>query len=70
MFDRMNPRNMVEFERKILKADLHGCIIKVTRSKCVSLVGREGIVLQETKNAFLVITSANELKSEKFIFLF
>ncbi|RKP33500.1 Rof/RNase P-like protein, partial [Dimargaris cristalligena] len=48
---------------KILKADLHGCILTVVKSKCPSLVGQRGIVVQETKNMFKVITKNDELKS-------
>ncbi|XP_073232722.1 ribonuclease P protein subunit p29-like [Porites lutea] len=47
---------------KLLRADYHGCILNVSRSKCPSYVGTSGILLQETKNAFKIITKDNKLK--------
>ncbi|XP_031562031.1 ribonuclease P protein subunit p29-like [Actinia tenebrosa] len=47
---------------KMLKADYHGCLITVCRSKCPSYVGKTGIVLQETKNVFKIIAKDNKLK--------
>eukprot|EP00056_Hartaetosiga_gracilis_P019620 m.15169 g.15169 ORF g.15169 m.15169 type:complete len:280 (+) comp7818_c0_seq1:87-926(+) len=48
-------------QQAILKADLHGCKLCVTRSRKPSLVGRGGIVLQETENTFRVITEQNSI---------
>lgn len=36
--------------------------IKVCRSKCPSYVGTSGIVLQETKNVFKIITEEDKVK--------
>ena len=36
----------------------------VSRSKCPSYVGTSGILLQETKNAFKIITKDDKLKSK------
>lgn len=47
---------------KLLRADYHGCILNVSRSKCPSYVGTSGILLQETKNAFKIITKDDKLK--------
>lgn len=41
---------------KILKADFHGASIRIVRAKCPSLVGKEGIVIQETQNVFRIVT--------------
>lgn len=41
--------------QKMLKADFHGCKLKVSRSRCASVVGLQGIVLQETQNTFKII---------------
>ncbi|KAL6067548.1 hypothetical protein STEG23_026333 [Scotinomys teguina] len=49
-------------QAKLLKADLHGAIISVTKSKCPSYVGITGILLQETKHVFKVITKEDHLK--------
>lgn len=38
--------------------------ITVSRSKCPSYIGVSGILLQETKNAFKIITKDDKLKSE------
>lgn len=45
----------------IFRIDLHGCHLSCTASKNPSLVGSEGIVVQETKNTFLVIKQNNRL---------
>jgi len=47
---------------KLLRADYHGCVLTVSRSKCPSYVGTCGILLQETKNAFKIITKDDKLK--------
>ncbi|XP_002762016.1 ribonuclease P protein subunit p29 isoform X1 [Callithrix jacchus] len=49
-------------QAKLLKADLHGAIISVTKSKCPSYVGITGILLQETKHIFKIITKEDCLK--------
>ncbi|XP_024138513.1 ribonuclease P protein subunit p29 isoform X2 [Oryzias melastigma] len=49
-------------QQKLLKADLHGAIITVVRSKCPSYVGLSGILLQEFKHVFKIITAEDRLK--------
>uniref|UniRef100_A0A8C6V314 Ribonuclease P protein subunit p29 n=1 Tax=Neogobius melanostomus TaxID=47308 RepID=A0A8C6V314_9GOBI len=49
-------------QSKLLKADFHGAMIKVVRSKYASYVGLTGILIQEFKHVFKVITQKNELK--------
>ncbi|KAM9069954.1 ribonuclease P protein subunit p29 [Sarcophilus harrisii] len=49
-------------QAKLLKADLHGAIITVTKSKCPSYVGITGILLQEMKHIFKIITKDDKLK--------
>ncbi|KAJ1836074.1 RNase P/RNase MRP complex subunit [Coemansia sp. RSA 2711] len=46
---------------RLLKADLHGAKLEVERSKCPNFVGLAGIVAQETKNAFKLITQDDRL---------
>lgn len=48
--------------QKILKADLHGCIITVRKSKCPGYVGISGIIIQETRNMFVLITPEDKVK--------
>uniref|UniRef100_A0A7N9CWD8 Ribonuclease P protein subunit p29 n=1 Tax=Macaca fascicularis TaxID=9541 RepID=A0A7N9CWD8_MACFA len=50
-------------QAKLLKADLHGAVISVTKSKCPSYVGITGILLQETKHIFKIITKEDRLKA-------
>ncbi|NXA34973.1 RPP29 protein, partial [Eudromia elegans] len=49
-------------QAKLLKADLHGAIVTVTKSKCPSYVGITGIILQEMKHVFKIITKDDKLK--------
>lgn len=60
-----NPgmNNKAVLESRLLKCELHGCILTVTRSKCPSYVGTSGILLQETRNTFKIITKENQLKT-------
>ncbi|KAF9974233.1 RNase P/RNase MRP complex subunit [Actinomortierella ambigua] len=51
------------FVQKLLKADLHGACITVTRSKCPSYVGQTGIMVQETEQTFQIITEKNALRT-------
>ncbi|KAI7851737.1 Rof/RNase P-like protein [Circinella umbellata] len=53
----------LQFPQKLLKADYHGAIIKVTKSSNPLLVGSTGIVIQETQNLFKIITKENKIKS-------
>ncbi len=59
----LKPNNMQPAEMKLLKADYHGSIIMVTEARNPSLVGLHGIVLQETKNTFKVVTKEDKLKT-------
>ncbi|XP_034536127.1 ribonuclease P protein subunit p29 [Notolabrus celidotus] len=49
-------------QQKLLKADFHGAIISVVRSKCPSYVGKTGILIQEFKHVFKIITKEDKLK--------
>ncbi|KAM4018738.1 ribonuclease P protein subunit p29 isoform 2-T2 [Anomaloglossus baeobatrachus] len=49
-------------QSKILKADLHGAMVTVFKSKCPSYVGLSGIILQESKHIFKIITEEDKLK--------
>jgi len=48
----------------LYRADYHGAFLKVTRSKCASLVGKSGIVLMDTKNTFKMLGEDNILRSK------
>ncbi|XP_060715222.1 ribonuclease P protein subunit p29 isoform X1 [Tachysurus vachellii] len=55
-----NPQVM---QQKLLKADFHGAVLTVVRSKCPSYVGSTGILVQELKHVFKIITKENRLKA-------
>jgi len=57
-----NDHNAPIIEGKLLKADFHGAIISVTRSKCPLLLGLTGIVIQETQSTFKIVTTNSTLK--------
>ena len=68
---RLNLEMSSQWETKFLKADYHGLILTVIRSKCPHLVGQTGILVQETKNTLKIITKDDVMKSmnTKIIFL-
>lgn len=49
-------------QSKLLKADFHGALITVAKSRCPSYVGATGIILQEMKHIFKIITKDDKLK--------
>ena len=49
----------------LASADMHGALVRVTRSKCVSRVGLRGIVIRDSKSAFEIITTENQVKCEQ-----
>ncbi|XP_037608100.1 ribonuclease P protein subunit p29 [Sebastes umbrosus] len=59
----LKPTSNPQFvQQKLLKADFHGAIISVVRSKCPSYVGTTGILVQEFKHVFKIITKEDKLK--------
>uniref|UniRef100_A0A8C1K9I4 Ribonuclease P protein subunit p29 n=1 Tax=Cyprinus carpio TaxID=7962 RepID=A0A8C1K9I4_CYPCA len=50
-------------QQKLLKADFHGAVLTVTTSKCPSYVGLTGILIQELKHVFKIITKEDKLNS-------
>lgn len=59
----LKPTSSPQFvQQKLLKADFHGAIISVVRSKCPSYVGTTGILVQEFKHVFKIITKEDRLK--------
>lgn len=41
--------------QRIVSADYHGCLIRIVKAKNSSLIGKEGIIIQETKTMFIII---------------
>ncbi|KAJ2764233.1 RNase P/RNase MRP complex subunit [Coemansia nantahalensis] len=56
-----DPKQRQQLLGKLIKADLHGARMSVVRSKCPNFVGCGGIVAQETKNTFKLITEDDRL---------
>jgi ribonuclease P protein subunit POP4 len=48
----------------LASADMHGALFSVVRSRCVSRVGLEGIVVRDTRFTFEIITKNNVLKGK------
>ncbi|EGG13694.1 RNase P protein subunit [Cavenderia fasciculata] len=61
-FDLLKGHSPMAFQTIFLRADLHGAIILVVKSKCPSYIGQCGIVLQETENVFKIVTKDNGLR--------
>ncbi|KAF1955736.1 RNase P/MRP, p29 subunit [Byssothecium circinans] len=47
----------------LASADMHGALVEVVRSRCVSRVGIRGIVVRDTKFTFEIITERNKVKN-------
>ncbi|KAF2649221.1 ribonuclease-like protein P complex subunit Pop4 [Lophiostoma macrostomum CBS 122681] len=47
----------------LVSADMHGAMLEVVRSRCVSRVGLKGIVVRDSKSVFEVVTQKDSLKS-------
>lgn len=58
----VNKDNIHAAQERLLKADFHGSCLTIQRSKCPSYVGVSGIVLQETRNTFKIITQEDQVK--------
>lgn len=48
----------------LASADMHGALVEVVRSRCVSRVGVKGIVVRDSQYVFEVVTEGDKLKSE------
>jgi len=48
----------------LASADMHGALLSVVRSRCVSRVGLQGIVVRDTQYTFEIITRKNVLKGK------
>lgn len=50
-------------QARLLKAEYTGCFMTVAESKCPSYVGTRGIVVQETKNVFRLLTESDVVRT-------
>lgn len=58
-----NSSNWESINLQLMKADFHGAKISINRSKCPSLAGVTGIVIQDTKNTFRVCGTDNVIRT-------
>ncbi|OQR84177.1 hypothetical protein ACHHYP_13741 [Achlya hypogyna] len=49
------------FGAKLLKADFHGCLLRVVRASNPGVLGLQGIVLDELKNVFRLLTPKDKV---------
>lgn len=52
-------KNWDSFTQSFYKADFHGSILRVVRSKCPSYVGKLGICIMDTRNTFKIVSKDN-----------
>ncbi|XP_076231929.1 ribonuclease P/MRP subunit POP4 [Calliopsis andreniformis] len=55
--------NWETVNQQLIKADFHGAEISIIGSKCPSLVGLNGIVIQDTKNTFRICGKDNTIRT-------
>ncbi|CAN7943905.1 unnamed protein product [Ixodes hexagonus] len=48
---------------RLLKAEYTGCLLTVSASRCPSYVGVRGLVLQETRNVFRLLTEEGRVRT-------
>lgn len=58
-----NP-NWENINQQLIKADFHGAKISIIKSRCPTLVGLKGIVIQDTKNSFRICGTDNVIRSK------
>lgn len=51
-----------QFRMRICRADYHGALVKITKSKCPSQLGVQGYVVMETRNTLQLLTEKDEIK--------
>ncbi|EFN80586.1 Ribonuclease P protein subunit p29 [Harpegnathos saltator] len=55
--------NWENINQQLIKADFHGAKITINKSRCPTLVGLEGIVIQDTKNSFKICGTDNTVRT-------
>ena len=59
---RVSATHQHQLRDKVMRADLHGALIRVVRSRNATVVGTCGYVLVESKMAFQVVTRQNAIR--------
>lgn len=62
--DNPTSPNWENVNQQLIKADFHGAKISISRSRCPTLVGLTGIVIQDTKNSFKICGTDNVIRSK------
>ncbi|XP_014361987.2 ribonuclease P protein subunit p29 [Papilio machaon] len=53
---KCNSKGWEQFTQTLFRADFHGSILEVIRSKCPSYVGKKGICIMDTRNTFKIVS--------------
>ncbi|CAE6516007.1 unnamed protein product [Rhizoctonia solani] len=62
--ERYISSHAIGMQTKLVKADFHGCKMTVKASKCPTLIGSSGIIIEETANVFRIITTGDRVKGK------
>ncbi|KPI93165.1 PREDICTED: ribonuclease P protein subunit p29 [Papilio xuthus] len=54
-----NSKCWEHFAQTLYRADFHGSLLEVIRSKCPSYVGKKGICIMDTRNTFKIVSINN-----------
>lgn len=63
----VEDKNWEQFSAQLYKADYHGALMTVVKSKCPSHVGIQGIAVMDTKNTFKVLGDDDILRSKLIV---
>lgn len=56
-----SSKSWEQFTQTMYRADFHGALLQVVRSKCPSYVGKKGICIMDTKNTFKIVSMNNQV---------
>lgn len=61
--ENFNNPSWENVNQQLIKADFHGAKISIDKSKCPTLIGLTGIVIQDTKNTFRICGLDNVIRT-------
>lgn len=59
----IGEKSWENFSLLLVKADFHGALMTIVRSRCPGLVGKKGICIMDTKNTFKIVSTDNITRS-------
>lgn len=59
----IEEKSWESFSLLLVKADYHGALMTIVRSRCTNLVGKKGICIMDTKNTFKIVSTDNITRS-------